>query len=83
MTDEQKCITDLVSLVMDIADKAKKRDLSLIRATSTMGAGMYLGMPPICRISDELFEKYGDVIHDAFKAKEMDETNYRDLKGKE
>lgn len=77
MTDEQKCIVDLVSLVMDISDKAKKRDLSLIRPTSGIGGGIYCGQPPICRISDELLDKYGDVIHDALRAKEADEENYK------
>lgn len=79
MTDEQKCIADLVSLVMDISDKAMKRDLSLIRPTSGIGGGIRLGQPPICKISDELFDKHGDVIHDALRAKEAGEENYKKL----
>lgn len=77
MTNEQKCIADLVTLVMDISDKAMKRDLSLIRPTSGIGGGIHLGQPPICRISYELFDKHGDVIHDALRAKEADEENYK------
>lgn len=77
MTDEQKCIVDLVTLVMDISDKATKRDLSIIRPTSGIGGGIHLGQPPVCRISDELFDKHGDVIHDALRAREVDEENYK------
>lgn len=74
MTDEQKCIADLVSLVMGITDKVSEGDLSFARPTRTAGGGINLGTPPICRISLELFDKYEDVIRAAFRAKEAEEN---------
>lgn len=75
MTKEQECVYDLFMLVEDITDKAKNRDLSLVRPTSGIGAGMYLGMPPICMARDNILEKYEDIIYSAIKAKEQEENN--------
>ncbi len=73
MTDEQKCICDLFALIQEISDKAVKNDLSLVRKGSGVGGGIYLGMPSIYRIVDELLEKHGDVIYSALRAKEREE----------
>lgn len=75
MTGEQKCIYDLFVLLQDVSDRAHKKDLTLIRPTSGIGGGIYLGMPPIVRMTDELFEKHGDIIHDAIRAKEKQELD--------
>lgn len=66
MTKEQKCIKELYLLLDDITNKAIKKDLSLLRSSGVGGADMYQGMPPICRIRDDIINRYDDVIHRVF-----------------
>ena len=73
MTREQKCIKELYVLVDKIAENACKHDLSLIRVhRGASGCDMYQGLPPICRIRDNILDKYEEIISDAFLAKEED-----------
>lgn len=71
MTREQMCIKELYELVDKITENARKRDLSLIRPSGIGGCDMYMGLPPICRIRDDILERYEDVIHGAFNTTEM------------
>lgn len=77
MTDEQKCIADLVNFAMMASDRLKKKDFSLFSPTSGIGGGMKIGMPPFCRMSDELLYLHENVINEAMRAKEADEENYK------
>lgn len=71
MTREQECIKELYELLDKVAQNAKKRDMSLIRAyRGASGCDMYQGLPPICRILDSIFNKYDDVIELAFRSEE-------------
>ena len=74
MTGEQKCIVDLVNFAMTVSDRLKKKDFSLFSPTSGIGGGMKIGMPPICRMSDELLSLHEDIINEAFRAKEADKN---------
>lgn len=67
MTEEQKCIVELFKLIDLVTENAKKRDLSLIRPSGAGGCDMYLGMPPICRIRDDIFSRYEEIIYAALK----------------
>lgn len=69
ITAEQKCIVDLVNFAMTVSDKLKKKDFSLFSPTSGIGGGMKIGMPPICRMSDELLSLHEEVINEAMRAK--------------
>ena len=63
MTREQACIKELYELVDKITENARKRDLSLIRPCSgASGCDMYQGLPPICRIKDDILQRYEDII---------------------
>lgn len=77
MTNEQKCIVDLVNFAMTVSDRLKKKDFSLFSPTSGVGGGMKIGMPPICRMSDELLSLHEEVIGEAMRAKSNDEENYK------
>ncbi len=76
MTDEQKCIVDLVNFAMTVSDRLKKRDFSLFSPTSAIGGGLKNNFPPICRMSDELLSLHEEVIGEAMSAKGNDEGNY-------
>lgn len=69
ITAEQKCIVDLVNFAMTVSDKLKKKDFSLFSPTSGIGGGMKIGLPPICRMSDELLSLHEDIINEAVRAK--------------
>lgn len=77
MTDEQKCIVDLVNFAITVSDRLKKKDFSLFSPTSGVGGGMKIGMPPICRMSGELLSLHEEVIGEAMRAKRDDEENYK------
>lgn len=77
MTDEQKCIVDLVNFAMMVSDRLQKKDFSLFSPTSGVGGGMKIGMPPICRMSDELLSLHEEVISEAMRAKRDDEEIIR------
>ena len=77
MTEEQKCIVDLVNFAMTVSDRLQKKDFSLFSPTSRVGGGMKIGMPPICRMSDELLSVHDEVIGEAMRAKRNDEENYK------
>lgn len=76
MTDEQKCIVDLVNFAMTVSDRLKKRDFTLFSPTSAIGGGLKNNFPPICRMSDELLSLHEGVISEAMRAKRNDEGNY-------
>ena len=66
MTEEQKCIAELYTLLERIEDGARHRDLSLLRAPSgASGCDMYQGLPRICRIKDDILQRYEDIINTA------------------
>ncbi len=69
ITEEQKCIADLVNFAMTVSDRLQKKDFSLFSPTSVIGGGMKIGMPPICRMSDELLSLHEEVINEAMRAK--------------
>lgn len=77
MTDEQKCIVDLVNFAMTVSDRLKKKDFSLFSPTSGIGGGMKSGMPPVCRMSDELLSLHEEAIREAMREKRNDEENYK------
>ena len=77
VTDEQKCIVDLVNFAMTVSDRLQKKDFSLFSPTSGIGGGMKIGMPPICRMSDELLSLHEEVIGEAMRAKRNNEENYK------
>lgn len=76
MTDEQKCIVDLVNFAMVVSDRLKKKDFTLFSPTSAIGGGLKNNLPPICRMSDELLSLHEEVISEAMRAKRNDEGNY-------
>lgn len=74
MTREQVCIKELYELIDKITENARKRDLSLIRPHSgASGCDMYQGLPPICRIRDDILDKYEDIIYEALREYEKEE----------
>lgn len=71
MTKEQCCIRELYDLVDKIAENARKHDLSLLRVhRGASGCDMYQGLPPICRIRDDILQRYEDIIAKAFRESE-------------
>lgn len=76
MTDEQKCIVDLVNFAMTVSDRLQKKDFSLFSPTSAIGGGTKNNFPPICRMSDEVLYKHEEVIGEAMRARRNDEENY-------
>lgn len=77
MTDEQKCIVDLVNFAMTVSDRLKKKDFTLFSPTSAIGGGLKNNFPPICRMSDELLSLHEEVIGEAMRAKRDDEENHK------
>lgn len=73
MTKEQECIVELYECINMIVEKAARRDMSLFKIHSIGGCDQYQGGPPICRIRDDLLDKYANVIYEAFKYKEENE----------
>ena len=66
MTKEQKCIAELWQLLDRIEDGARHHDVSLLRASPRpSGCDMYQGLPPICRLTDDIWDRYGDIINEA------------------
>lgn len=66
MTKEQKCIADLYTLLRRIENNAHRGDLSLVRIPhGPSGCDKYQGEPPMTRIMDEFWRKYGAVISEA------------------
>ena len=55
MRKEQKCIAELWTLLTRIEDGACSHDLSLLCVhRGASGCDMYQGLPPICRITDDI-----------------------------
>lgn len=70
MTKEQACIVELFTLLQRIEDGARKHDLSLLRVhRGASGCDMYQGLPPICRIKNDILDRFEDVINEAFRSK--------------
>lgn len=66
MTKEQKCIAELWKLLNCIEDGARHHDVSLLRASPRpSGCDMYQGLPPICRLTDDIWDRYGDIINES------------------
>lgn len=71
MTKEQCCIREMYELLDRVSQNAKSHDLSLLRPyRGASGCDSYQGLPPICRILDNILDKYEDVISEAFRASE-------------
>ena len=63
MTREQECIVELYTLLERIEDGARHHDLSLLRVPrGATGCDMYQGLPPICRVKNDILDRYEDVI---------------------
>lgn len=70
MTQEQKCIAELYALIERIEDDARHHDLSLLRVPrGASGCDMYQGLPPICRVKDDILNRYEDIICEAVNKK--------------
>lgn len=70
MTKEQQCIVELYSLLERIEGGARRHDLSLLRVPrSASGCDAYQGLPPICRIMDDILDRHGDIIYELLKMK--------------
>lgn len=73
MTKEQKCIAELWTLLTRIEDGAANHDLSLLRVPrGASGCDMYQGLPPICRIADDILERYEDIINTAINMEQAE-----------
>ena len=71
MTRDQECIVELITILGRIEDNARRRDLSLLRVSrGASGCDAYQGLPPICRIMDDVLDRFGDVIYTAMEAQE-------------
>lgn len=69
MTKEQKCIAELWKLLNRIEDGARHHDVSLLRTSPRpSGCDMYQGLPPICRLADDIWDRYGDIINESLNA---------------
>ena len=74
MTKEQKCIAELWTLLARIEDCAHSHDLSLFRVPrGASGCDMYQGLPPIFRITDDILNRYEDIINAAMNAELTEE----------
>lgn len=70
MTQEQKCIAELYALIERIEDGARHHDSSLLRVPrGASGCDMYQGLPPICRVKDDILNRYEDIICEALAKK--------------
>lgn len=68
MIKEEKCIKELWELIDRITMDARKHDLTLLRIRGgASGCDAYQGTPPICRIVDDIYDRYGDIIHNCCK----------------
>lgn len=87
LTIEQECIVELYALLDYIVENAKRGNLSALTVPSIGGCDQYFGLPPICRKVDELTERYGDIISEAFindrhnTVKERNDALLRRLEG--
>ena len=76
MAEAYLCIADLWNLLDQITTQAKQRDLSLLRVRGgAQGADCYMGLPPICRIFDELLDRHGEAIHTALLKHSLDTSD--------
>lgn len=74
MTKEQECIAELWTLLTRIEDDAYSHDLSLLCAPrGASGCDMYQGLPPISRITDDILNRYEDIINAAVNAEMTEE----------
>lgn len=70
MTREQQCIVELFTLLQRIEDGARKHDFSILRVPrGASGCDMYQGLPPICRLNNDILDRFEDVINEAFNNK--------------
>jgi len=70
MSKEHECIADLYMLLERIEDGARHHDLSLLRVPrGASGCDMYQGLPPICRIMNDILDRYEDIICEALRKK--------------
>jgi len=74
MSREYDCIRELYELLDAIAENVRHGDLSLVEKPK--GIGM-CNEPPICKMLDDVLDKYGGVIRMAYRAKELEEWNRR------
>lgn len=76
MTKEQKCIVAMYKILDEITEKAKNHDTSLFRLfrSKGMGADMYQGLPPICRIFDGLSSDHAEALSEAFREAEKEQA---------
>ena len=73
MTKEQKCIAELWTLLNRIENGARGHDLSLLRAPrGASGCDMYQGLPPICRLTDDILDRYDDIINTVITMEQME-----------
>lgn len=70
MTKEQACIAELYSLIERIENGARHHDLTLLRVPrGATGCDMYQGLPPICRVKNDILDRYEDIIYEALNMK--------------
>ena len=76
MTKDQKCIVAMYKILDEITEKAKNHDTSLFRLfrSKGMGADMYQGLPPICRIFDGLSSDHAEALSEAFREAEKEQA---------
>lgn len=68
-----QCIKELYKLVDKITENARKHDLSLLRVPrGASGCDMHQGLPPICRIRDDILSRYEDIISEGVRYDERD-----------
>ena len=70
MTREQQCIVELYTLIERIEDGARHHDLSFLKGPrGASGCDMYQGLPPICRVKNDILDRYEDIIYTALDMK--------------
>lgn len=73
LTKEQKCIAELWALLNRIENGARSHDLSLLRAPrGASGCDMHQGLPPICRLTDDILGRYEGIINTAITMEQME-----------
>ena len=73
MTREPRCIAELYTLLFSSESGARNHDLSLLRVPrGSSGCDMYQGLPPICRLTDDILSRYDDIINTAINAQLAD-----------
>lgn len=66
----QHCIVELYTLLERLEDGARHHDLTLLRVPrGATGCDMYQGLPPICRVMDDILSRYEDIITGSMKMK--------------